>query len=109
MDTANTDDFCIVGAGLSGATIARLGAEDGKKVLVLEKRSHIAGNVYDDIDKMTGIRISHYGAHIFHTNDQEVWEFVKRFGPWSPWYHKVLADCSGQLVPVPVNIETSKV
>jgi len=109
MDPTNTYDFCIVGAGLSGATIARLAAEDGKKVLVLEKRPHIAGNVYDDIDKMSGIRISHYGAHIFHTNDKEVWTFVNRFGPWTPWYHKVLADCSGQLVPVPVNIETSNI
>ena len=62
-------DFCIVGAGLSGSTIARLAAEDGKKVLVIEKRDHLAGNTFDEIDSMTGIRISRYGAHIFHTND----------------------------------------
>jgi UDP-galactopyranose mutase len=99
-------DFCIVGAGLSGSTIARLAAEDGKKVLVIEKRDHIAGNTFDEIDPMTGIRISRYGAHIFHTNDTKVWNFVKRFGSWTPWYHKVLAQCDGHLVPVPANIET---
>ena len=99
-------DYCIVGAGLSGSTIARLAAEDGKKVLVIEKRDHIAGNTFDEIDPMVGIRVSRYGAHIFHTNDQEVWDFVNRFGSWTPWYHKVLADCDGSLVPVPANIET---
>ena len=99
-------EYCIVGAGLSGSTIARLAAEDGKKVLVIEKRDHIAGNTFDEIDRISGIRISRYGAHIFHTNDQEVWTFVNRFGSWTPWYHKVLADCDGKHVPVPVNIET---
>ena len=99
-------DFCIVGAGLSGSTIARLAAEDGKKVLVIEKRDHLAGNTFDEIDPMTGIRVSRYGAHIFHTNDQEVWDFVNRFGSWTPWYHRVIAECDGKLVPVPANIET---
>lgn len=99
-------DYCIVGAGLSGSTIARLAAEDAKKVLVIEKRDHIAGNTFDEIDPMTGIRVSRYGAHIFHTNDQEVWDFVNRFGSWTPWYHRVIAECDGKLVPVPANIET---
>ena len=58
----------IVGAGLSGATIARKLAEDGNKVTVIDKRDHLGGNVYDYIDKFTGIRLSKYGAHIFHTN-----------------------------------------
>ncbi len=96
----------IVGAGLTGATIANHYAEDGKKVLVIDKRDHIGGNVYDEIDKETGIRVSKYGAHLFHTNDEEVWTYVNKFGSWIPWYHRVLADCSGILVPVPVTIET---
>jgi UDP-galactopyranose mutase len=99
-------DLMIVGAGLSGATIARLAAEDGVSVLVIDKREHLAGNVYDEIDSQTGIRISRYGAHLFHTNDTEVWNFVNRFGKWTPWTHKVIAECDNTLVPVPVNIIT---
>jgi UDP-galactopyranose mutase len=96
----------VVGAGLSGATVARLAAEDGHKVTVIEKRNHIGGNVYDEIDELTGIRVSKYGAHLFHTNDKEVWDYVQRFGPWIRWDHRVLADISGRLVPVPANINT---
>jgi len=96
----------IVGAGLSGATIAERCASDGHKVLVVDKRSHIAGNVYDEIDSKSGIRISKYGAHLFHTNDREVWEYVQRFGEWQRWDHTVIADVSGVYVPVPVNITT---
>lgn len=95
-------DFVIVGAGLSGATIAHMAAQDGYKVLVIEKRNHIAGNCYDEIDKETGIRISRYGAHIFHTNDEEVWNFMQKFGTWKRWDHKVIADASGIYVPIPV-------
>jgi UDP-galactopyranose mutase len=96
----------VVGAGLSGATIAERYASDGKKVLVIDKRDHIAGNVYDEIDKLTGIRVSLYGAHLFHTNDEGVWSYVQRFGKWRRWDHKVVADVSGVYVPVPVNITT---
>jgi len=96
----------IVGAGLSGATIAREYADNNIKVHVIDKRNHIGGNVYDFIDETTGIRVCKYGAHIFHTNDEEVWNYVNRFSEWKPWYHRVLADVSGTLVPVPVNINT---
>ena len=96
----------IVGAGISGATIAERYASHGRKVLLIDKRSHIAGNVYDEIDKTSGIRISKYGAHLFHTNDEEVWNYVQRFGVWQRWDHKVVADISGVYVPVPVNITT---
>jgi UDP-galactopyranose mutase len=96
----------IVGAGLSGATIAERYAAHGHKVLVIEKRNHIAGNVYDEIDPKSGIRISKYGAHLFHTNDAEVWAYVQRFGEWKRWDHAVIADVSGTYVPVPVNITT---
>jgi UDP-galactopyranose mutase len=99
-------DIIVVGAGLSGATIAEHCARHGFSVLVVEKRDHIAGNCYDEIDKESGIRISRYGAHLFHTNEESVWEYVQRFGAWQRWDHKVVADISGRLVPVPVNITT---
>ena len=94
----------IVGAGLTGATIAEHFIRHGKQVVVIDKRNHIAGNCYDEIDH--GIRVNRYGAHLFHTNDTEVWEYVQRFGNWVPWYHRVVADVSGMYVPVPVNLET---
>lgn len=99
-------DLLVVGAGLSGATIARQAAEQGISVLVVDKRDHIAGNVYDYVDSETGIRVSKYGAHLFHTNDEGVWNYVKRFGQWKRWDHKVVADLSGTFVPIPVNITT---
>ena len=99
-------DICIVGAGLSGATIARLAAEDSKKVLIIDKREHIGGNVYDSIDDISKIRISKYGAHIFHTNDEGVWNFINRFGSWKRWDHHVVSDISGIYIPMPITITT---
>ena len=96
----------IVGAGLSGATLARKLAEEGEKVLVIEKRDHIGGNTYDYIDTKTGIRLSKYGAHIFHTNSEVVWSFVNQFSEWNMYRHKVLSYVNGKHVPVPVNITT---
>lgn len=102
----NNIDVIIVGAGISGATMAEQYASDGYKVLVIDKRSHIAGNIYDEIDEITGIRVSKYGAHLFHTNDKEVWNYVNRFGKWMRWDHTVIADLSGLYIPIPVNITT---
>jgi len=99
-------DLLIVGAGLSGAVIAEHALRAGKRVLVIDKRDHIAGNVYDEIDSETGIRISKYGAHLFHTNDAGVWDYVNSFGKFKRWDHRVVADVSGVCVPVPVNINT---
>ena len=99
-------DFIIVGAGISGATIAECCASNGNKVLVIDKRNHIAGNIYDEIDVKSGIRISKYGAHLFHTNDKGVWDYLQGFGVWKRWDHRVVADISGSYVPVPVNINT---
>ncbi|MFN8288064.1 MAG: UDP-galactopyranose mutase [Chitinophagales bacterium] len=98
-------DIVVIGAGISGAVLAERYASTGKKVLVLEKRNHIAGNCYDYIDS-NGILVSKYGAHLFHTNDEEVWQYVNQFADWYEWEHKVLAKVDGQLVPVPVNINT---
>lgn len=98
-------DIIVVGAGISGAVIAERFASEGKKVLILEKRKHIAGNCYDYVDG-NGILVSKYGAHLFHTNYEDVWEYINRFGTWYPWEHKVLAQVDGTLVPIPVNITT---
>jgi len=98
---------CIVGAGLSGAVIAeRYATELKQRVLVIEKRDHIGGNVYDYIDEETGIRVSKYGAHLFHTNYKRVWDYVQGFVDWIPYEHEVLAYIKGKHVPVPVNIDT---
>ena len=99
-------DVLIVGAGLSGATIAEHYIRAGRKVLVIDKREHIAGNIYDEIDATTGIRVSRYGAHLFHTNDTEVWNYINRFGKFARWDHRVVSDVSGTLVPLPVNINS---
>src|SRR6476660_1612555 len=98
-------DIVIIGAGISGAVLAERYASVGKKVLIIEKRDHIAGNCYDYIDE-NGILVSKYGAHLFHTNHEDVWRYVNRFANWYKWEHKVIAKVDGQLVPVPVNITT---
>jgi len=99
-------DVVIVGAGLSGATMAEHCARAGASVLVIDKRTHIGGNVYDRVEEESGIRISLYGAHLFHTNDAEVWNYVQRFGSWARWDHSVVADVSGVMIPLPININT---
>ncbi|HLN96568.1 MAG TPA: NAD(P)-binding protein, partial [Flavobacterium sp.] len=100
-----TADIIIIGAGISGAVLAERYASIGKKVLVIEKRNHIAGNCFDFIDE-NGILVSKYGAHLFHTNDETVWDYVNRFSEWYPWEHKVVARVGEQTVPIPVNITT---
>lgn len=98
-------DILIIGAGISGSVLAERYATIGKKVLMLEKRDHIAGNCYDYIDD-NGILVSKYGAHLFHTNFEDVWAYVNRFSEWYPWEHKVLAKVDGQLVNIPINMTT---
>ncbi|GFO60190.1 UDP-galactopyranose mutase [Geomonas silvestris] len=101
----STFDIVVIGAGISGATLAERYAALGKKVLVLEKRDHIGGNCYDYYDE-AGILVSRYGAHLFHTNYEDVWRYVNRFSNWYPHVHRVLARVDGLLVPIPVNIVT---
>lgn len=98
-------DILVIGAGISGAVLAERYANQGKKVLILEKRDHIAGNCYDYYND-DGILVSKYGAHLFHTNYEDVWAYVQRFSDWYKYEHKVLAKVDGKLVPVPVNITT---
>lgn len=95
----------VVGAGLAGSTIARLLADKGENVLIIDKRNHIAGNTYDFSDE-NNILVQQYGPHIFHTNNEEVWEFLSRFTKWNDYKHKVLANVDGKNVPVPINLDT---
>jgi len=97
----------IVGCGLSGAVIAeQYATRTGKKVIIVDKREHIGGNVYDSVDPETGIRVSKYGAHLFHTNDDGVWNYVNKYSKWTRWDHQVLGQVDGKLVNIPVNINT---
>jgi len=98
-------DVIIVGAGVSGCTAARILADKGKKVLILEKRSHTGGNCYDYKNEL-GITIQKYGPHIFHTNSEEVWEFLNRFTGFNNYEHRVLSNRNGRFFPVPINKKT---
>ena len=97
-------DVLVVGSGLAGATSARILADAGYKVLVIEKRNHLGGNVYDYKDR--GITIHKYGPHIFHTNSKEVWDFLNRFTDFRLYQHKVLSYVEGMFVNFPININT---
>jgi UDP-galactopyranose mutase len=100
-------DVVVIGAGLSGCTIAeRFANVLNKKVLIVEKRDHIGGNCYDYIDDETGIRVSKYGPHFFHTNDDGVWDYANKFSEWTRYDLKVMSHIDNRLVPVPVNMET---
>jgi len=102
-------DFLIVGAGLSGSILAeRIANVLKKKVLLIDKRNHIAGNCYDEKDK-AGILIHKYGPHIFHTNDKNVWDYLSAFTNWHHYEHKVLAVIEGKKVPVPFNLNSIEI
>jgi UDP-galactopyranose mutase len=99
-------DFLIVGAGFAGSVLAeRLATQANKKVLIIDKREHIGGNAYDYYNE-DGILIHKYGPHIFHTNSRDVFEYLGQFTPWRPYEHKVLGSVDGQLVPIPINLNT---
>ena len=99
-------DYLIVGAGFAGSVLAeRLANIAGKKVLIIDKRSHIGGNAFDHYNK-DGILVHKYGPHIFHTNSREVFDYLGKFTDWRPYEHKVLASVDGQLLPIPINLNT---
>ncbi|MGV2703746.1 UNVERIFIED_CONTAM: UDP-galactopyranose mutase [Aeromonas salmonicida] len=94
----------VIGAGLSGAVMAeRMASQLGWKVLVLEQRDHIGGNCFDEYDEH-GVLIHRYGPHLFHTDKQEVWDYLSQFTAWRPYEHRVLSRIDGQLVPIPFNL-----
>ncbi|WP_274707787.1 UDP-galactopyranose/dTDP-fucopyranose mutase family protein [Roseicella aerolata] len=98
--------FCCVGAGFSGAVIARRLAEAGHQVLVIDERPHLGGNCHTERDAATGIMLHRYGPHIFHTADREVWDFVNRFARMMPYVNRVKAISGGRVYSLPVNLHT---
>jgi UDP-galactopyranose mutase len=99
-------DYLIVGAGFAGATLAeRLASQCGKKILLVEQRPHIGGNAYDCYDQ-NGLLIHKYGPHIFHTNAKRVFDYLSQFTDWRPYEHRVRASVDGQIVPIPINLDT---
>jgi UDP-galactopyranose mutase len=99
-------DLIIVGAGFSGAVLAeRHAAGSGQQVLLLDRRPHVGGNAYDRYDA-AGILIHQYGPHIFHTNSDEIFQYLSRFTRWRPYEHRVLSSVEGRLLPVPINRTT---
>lgn len=98
--------YCVVGAGFSGAVIARALAEAGNSVLVIDERKTIGGNCHCERDSQTGVMTHVYGPHIFHTGNERVWTYVKRFGEWMPYYHRVRAIAAGAVYSLPINLLT---
>ncbi|QAY79814.1 UDP-galactopyranose mutase [Sphingosinicella sp. BN140058] len=99
-------DYLVVGAGFAGSVLAeRLASQHDAKVLVIDKRPHIAGNAYDHLDE-AGLLIHQYGPHIFHANSDEIVDYLSKFTAWRPYEHKVLAEVRGKLVPIPINRTT---
>ena len=97
-------DYLVVGAGLYGATIAQQAKAKGKSVLVIDKRPHIAGNVYTE--KIENIHVHKYGAHIFHTNNEKVWQYVNQFAKFNRFTNSPVANYKGKLFSLPFSMYT---
>ncbi len=99
-------DWLVVGAGFAGAVLAeRLASERGERVLVIDRRPHVAGNAFDHLDA-AGVLVHRYGPHIFHTNSDAVFAHLSRFTGWRPYEHRVLGEVDGMRVPIPINLDT---
>ena len=102
-----TADLVVVGSGLFGLTIAEQAATElGLKVALLDRRSHIGGNAYSEKEKQTGIEVHRYGAHLFHTSNERVWEYVNRFTDFTNYVHRVYTHHNGIVYPMPINLGT---
>ena len=102
----NRFDYLVVGAGIFGATVAERLASAGNKVLVIDRRPHLAGNIYSYTDQETGIEVHKYGSHIFHTEMDEVWEYITKFTEFNDYTHTVNTRHDGKLYPMPINLDT---
>jgi UDP-galactopyranose mutase len=100
-------DLVVVGSGLFGLTVAERAAQDlGLKVVILDRRGHIGGNAYSEKEQRTGIEVHRYGAHLFHTSNERVWEYVNRFTTFTDYVHKVYTRHNGEIFPMPINLGT---
>lgn len=99
-------NFAIVGAGFTGAVLAQELAKAGHKVQVFESRNHIAGNCYSQRDEKTGVMLHKYGPHIFHTDNEEVWNYVNQFTEFMPYINRVKTTSQGQVFSLPINLHT---
>jgi UDP-galactopyranose mutase len=100
-------DLVIVGSGFFGLTVAQQCAEKlGLNVVVVDRRSHLGGNAYSEKDPETGIEVHRYGAHLFHTSNERVWEYVNRFTAFTSYQHRVYTNFRGQVFPMPINLGT---
>ncbi|WP_282947438.1 UDP-galactopyranose mutase [Cellulomonas endometrii] len=99
-------DLLVVGAGLFGLTVAERAAEAGLSVTVVDRRRHLGGNAYSDVDEETGIEVHRYGSHIFHTSNERVWEYVRRFTAFTGYRHRVYSTHAGTVYPLPINLGT---
>jgi UDP-galactopyranose mutase len=99
-------DWLVVGAGFAGSVLAeRLASQRGERVLVVDRRNHIAGNAYDHYNE-SGLLVHRYGPHIFHTNSKPILDYLSEFTNWRPYEHRVLGQVDGMLVPIPINLDT---
>jgi len=102
-------DYLVVGAGFSGAVVAsQMARRLDKRVLLVDRRSHVGGNAYDHKDK-AGVLVHKYGPHIFHTQSKDVFDYLSQFTAWRNYEHRVLASVDGKLVPIPINLDTVNV
>lgn len=99
-------NFAIVGAGFSGSVLARELAELGHKIQIFESRNHVAGNCYTERDISTGILLHNYGPHIFHTDNEKVWNYVNRFTKFIPYINRVKSTTNGKVYSLPINLHT---
>ena len=107
QDDLSSADLLVVGAGFFGATVAERAANIlGKKVVVIDRRNHIAGNAYSYIDSTTGIEVHKYGSHIFHTDNENVWEYITGFSEFNDYEHRVFSVANNQIYQLPFNLLT---
>ena len=99
-------DIVVIGAGLYGSVIAEQASRDGFKVAVIESRDHIGGNCYTETDAETGINVHKYGAHIFHTNSKDIWDYINRFTEFNNYKHKVKTRVGNKSFSMPINLDT---
>ena len=96
----------IIGCGFGGAVFARLAADAGHNVTIIDKRKHIGGNCFTSKDEETGIEVHKYGPHIFHTNDKRVWDFLKKYTDFNSYINRVKAVSGGKVYSLPINLGT---